>query len=232
MTRITERLASGASVFGAYASFASELEIQVLAEAGLDFVRLDGFKYSWDYQVIRRLTEACRAAGVTAWARSTADPDDIRRWLDAGAGAVTVPSVGSGEQAASIAAAAQGRDEDVLIGCQVETSEGLAQLREIVDTPGIDVIHSGRTDLAIELTGTGNQFAPEVLEAERRIVRAARAAGKQVALMYPVTAKGLEYVKGWQDEGIRLFALDNDTRVLNRVYAGALDHLSGKTGAP
>ncbi len=228
MSRLTELLGDGKPIFGSYLSFASPLEIQSLARAGLDFVRLDGYTYQWEDEARRELVDACRQEGIAPWARSTSEPDDLRRWLDAGVDGLTVPEVSSAAEAAEIAAATRGRRADVLLGCQVESLGGLKEMAPIIATQGVDVIHSGRTDLARALTGIPDPLRPEALEAELRIVDEAVAAGKMMALMYALDDNGLQRVEAWMRKGVRIFALDFDAAVLERAFRAALLRLANE----
>jgi len=225
MSRITERYAQGHIVFGTYASFGSAREIEALAAAGLDFVRIDGHKLGWSDDVVREMVRACHAQSLTPWARTDADPAEIARYIRLGVEALTVPSVASAEAARAIVAAAAARPDDFLIGCQVESREGLAHLDDIVRVPGVDMIHSGRTDLAADLGLEKDQFGSEVLAAEERIVAAAQREGRIVALFYPLGPQGEEFVLQWVARGVRVFALDNDARVLREEYQRTVTRL-------
>jgi len=138
---------------------------------------------------------------------------------------LTVPEVSSAQEAARIADATRERRADVLLGCQVESLSGLDEMEAIIATRGVDVIHSGRTDLARALTGIPDPLRPEALEAELRIIDAAAAAGKMMALMYALDDDGLQRVETWIGKGIRIFALDFDAAVLERSFGAALVRL-------
>ncbi len=227
MSRVTERYARGEVVLGTYASFGSSLEVEILANAGLDFVRIDGYKYDWPDDVVSTMVAACRRNSITPWARTRSDPEQIARYIELGVEALTVPAVESAREAESIVRAASARPVDFILGCQIETEAGLANLEEIVTVDGVDVIHSGRTDLARFLAPTEGQLADVVLRAEDSIVAAALAAGKIFAMMYPIGTRGESMVASAIDRGIRIFAIDNDAVVLGDQFAQAVARIRG-----
>jgi len=93
----------------------------------------------------------------------------------------------------------------------------IANYREIIAVEGVDIIHTGRTDIARAIGVPGEQFHPRVLEVERRIVEATLEAGKQASLLYPLTEQGMELAADLIQLGVRIFALDMDYRVLHRA---------------
>jgi 4-hydroxy-2-oxoheptanedioate aldolase len=226
MSRITDRYRDGHLVLGTWINFGSPREVAALAAAGLDFVRLDSSKRPWSDDVVREVAAECRAHGLALWVRTKSDPTEIARHMQLGADALTVPEVESAEQARMIvAAAAPHRGPEFLLGCQIESRAGLANLENIVTVAGVDVIHGGRTDLAADL-GTGlDQFDPQILAIEESIAAAAVTAGKKVALMYPINDNGLGHVRRWVGGGVRIFVLDTDVAVLRSAFTGAVSRL-------
>jgi 4-hydroxy-2-oxoheptanedioate aldolase len=226
MSRTTDRHRDGHLVLGTWINFGAPREVAALAAAGLDFVRLDSSKQPWSDDVIRAVAAECRTHGVSLWVRTKSDPAEIARHMRLGVDALTVPEVESAEQARMIVtAAAPHRGADFLLGCQVESRAGIANLEAIVAVQGVDVIHGGRTDLAADL-GTGlDQFDPQILAIEESIAAAAMKAGKKVARMYPIDDNGLGHVRRWVERGVRLFVLDTDVAVLRAAFAGAVSRL-------
>ena len=184
--------------------------------------------------------------------RTRHEPWEIEALLRLGVQVVTVPHVRSAEEARSVVASVfhppkgqrepsvppglPGLDgdeyrrwasEDVLVGCQIEDEAGIEHYLEIVRVEGIDIIHTGRNDLAEALGVPGEQFHPTVLEMERRIVEAALEAGKQVSLFYPLTVQGFELAQQWIAKGVSIFALDIDHRALSATYTAAVSAVRG-----
>lgn len=246
--RVKSRYESGQLALGTYITYPTAREVGTLAAAGLDFLRIDAYKFPWDYATMGDIVRTTSALGMTPWARVRNDAWEIGRMLDLGVHALTVPGVGSAAQARAITGAAfnpprgqrepsipegfgshqeydEWAAEELIVGCQIETPEGIDNYLEIIGVPGVSVIHTGRTDIAAALGVPGEQFHAKVLDVERRVVEATLAAGKQPALMYPLTDDGREHALRWIEQGVRVFALDTDARVLQRAFAIATDSI-------
>jgi 4-hydroxy-2-oxoheptanedioate aldolase len=249
---------SGQLALGTYITYPTAREVDALAAANLDFLRIDAYKFPWDYATMGDIVRTTSLRGLTPWARVRNDAWEIGRMLDLGAHALTVPGVSSAAEARAVVDAAfnppRGQREpsvpegfgsyreydewaagQLIIGCQIETPEGIDSYQEIIGVPGVAVIHTGRNDIATALGVPGEQFHPKVLEVERRVVEATMAAGKQPALMYPLTDDGRDRALHWIEQGVRIFALDTDARVLQRAFGtatGAIRDRSQATVAP
>jgi len=226
---IRDLRASGSALLGTYVRLPTAAALEAVAEAGLDFVRFDQFRLAWDDSTLGGLVQTAKSLGLLTWARAGQDRPEIARVIRSGVEVITFPDVGSARvarqlvsmvsEASQLATAAP----DVVIGCQVEDADGLANYKEIVAVDGVDVIHTGRTDLSHALGVPGEQFHPRVLEAERMIAEAALDAGKEVSLLYPLTPGGLERTAGWLAAGVRIVAMDTDYHVLRAAYATAAE---------
>ena len=251
---VRRRYEAGELALGTYVTMPTGREIDVLANAGLDFVRLDPYRFPLSAATVAEMVAAARRAHMTPWARVSYDPQAIKSLLDHGVQIITVPEIDSPAQARDLVSAVRspplGRrvipaspeaapdayrawaESEVLVGCQIETAEGIASYREIIATAGVDVIHTGRTDIANAIGLPGEQFHPRVLEVERRIVEATLEAGKQASLLYPLTDEGLELAVKWVKLGVRIFSLDMDYRVLHRAFAQVATLMRKADGDP
>jgi 4-hydroxy-2-oxoheptanedioate aldolase len=242
--RVKSRYESGQLALGTYMTFPTGRGVDALAAAGLDFLRIDAYKFPWDYATMGDIVRATSLSGLTPWARVRHDAWDIGRLLDLGVHALTVPGISSAAEARAVVAAAFGppsgerepsvpagfgssREYDewsadqLIVGCQIETADGIGNYREIIGVPGVSVVHTGRNDIAAALGVPGEQFHPKVRDVERRVVEATMEAGKQPALMFPLTDDGYDRALHWIGQGVRIFALDNDYRVLQRAFSTA-----------
>lgn len=222
-------------VLGTYVTMPSTREVQILAESGLDFVRFDPFKFTWNTATMAEMVAATREVSMTPWARTSHDAGMITKMVSLGMQIITVPEVDTEAQARDIVAAVRrsqnagpGRnagDAEVLVGVQIETAEGIANCRQIIATDGVDIVHTGRNDISRALGVPGEQFHPRVLDVERRIVESVLEARKQMSLLYPLTEQGIELATNYLRMGVRIFALDMDYRVLHRVFRQFVDLL-------
>lgn len=229
LNRVREQYRQGHVALGTYVTVPAPRAVEVLSDTGLDFVRFDPFRHPWPTSLLKEMAAVALNANLTPWARVGYSREAIVELVDCGMQIITVPEVDTAAQAKDIVSAVRSADRgDVLVGVQIETSEGIANLHEIIATDGVDIIHTGRTDISHAMGVPGEQFHPKVLEVERRIVDAALAAGKQVSLLYPLTQDGLALAAKAIAAGARIFALDMDYRILQRAFSDAASLRVGK----
>jgi 2-keto-3-deoxy-L-rhamnonate aldolase RhmA len=226
--------------FGVYARIPSPATIQLLADAGLDFVRIDEVENHIGPETVRAMIQAAHAAGITPFVRvSSPDPQAIRTALDLGALGVIVPEVESAEDVAAAVRAAKlpphgirrvgltGLDghggvtpaeyaawaaDHVLLGVQVETRAALDDLDQILSVPGLDMVLGGRGTLAAQLGVPGQRDHPMVLEAEAGIMDRAKRAGKIISVTHmPLRDPAqADAVREWLGRGAHSIALGLD----------------------
>lgn len=248
--RVKQLYREGKPAFGTYVTFPTAAIIEVAALSGFDFVRLDPYHLHYNPETLENMVRTAYAHGVTPWARCRNDPWTIMMTLDAGAQAISIPNVGSAAEARAAVASAfyppKGEREmsrplrlrgmsatdylewaaqEVILSCQIEGRDGVENYKEIVTVEGVDCIQTGRGDLSLALGVPGEEFNPQVLDAEKRIVEAALEAGKQVSLLHPLTEDGIERTLRWMEQGVRILTVDSDYRVLMREYAAGLTKL-------
>lgn len=238
--RVRVAYREGRPSFGVYARIPSTATIELLAHAGLDFVRIDLLENHIGPETLRALIQAAHAAGITPFVRVPAvAPDAIRTALDLGASGVIVPEVESAADVATAVRAAKlpphgrrrigltGVDghgriapeeyatwaaEHVLLGVQVETRAALDDLDAILAVPGLDMVLGGRGTLAAQLGVPGQRDHPRVVETEARLMDRARDAGKIISITYmPVRDPAQTTpVCDWIARGIHSVALGLD----------------------
>jgi 4-hydroxy-2-oxoheptanedioate aldolase len=111
----------------------------------------------------------------------------------------------------------QSVNRDLCLMAQIETSDAVERLEELVAVPGVDLF-VGPADLAASFGYPGQTDHPLVLEASAQIVKAARAAGKCVA-----SACGPADYQFWIEQGIDLLFCANDVACLKRGATLALE---------
>ena len=77
----------------------------------------------------------------------------------------------------------------------IETREALAALDSILDTPGIDGVFVGPSDLAAAYGHLGNANHPEVQEAIANVFAQAKVCGKPTGILAPVEADARRYLE-------------------------------------
>ena len=250
VNRVKQLYLAGKPSFGTYVTFPAPAAVEVAALAGFDFVRLDAYHINYNPETLENMIRTAYAHNMTPWVRCRNDPWVIMTILDMGTQAITIPNCGSAEAARAAVSAAyyppKGEREmsrplrfrglsapdylewahnQLIVSCQIEGTDGLANYREIVRVEGIDCIQTGRGDLSLALGVPGEDSHPKVLEAEKRIVEAALEAGKQVSLLQSLTEEGLEKARRWVEQGVRIMTVDSDYRVLLANYRAGLKKL-------
>lgn len=180
---IRARWAAGEVTLGMWSALADPFAAELAALSGLDYICLDQQHGLIDYRDLVAILPSIERHGVLPITRVPAnDTAAIGRSLDAGAMGVVVPMVNTAEQAAAAVAAcryapdglrsfgpiraavAAGTTDPRKLGAalcivMVETEEGIANLPEIVATPGLDAIYVGPADLGLSL-GTKPTLEP------------------------------------------------------------------------
>lgn len=200
---VKAKLRAGEAAFGTICPLPSPEVVEIIGVAGYDCVLIDLEHGPLDVETVQAMGRACRATGIAPLARvPDGNPKTILRMLDSGCLGVMVPQIETPEQAADIVAACRyppaGRrslagntvaanwgvvpavdhvrasNEAVLSIVQIETRRALDAVEKIVRVPGLDMIFIGPNDLSTSLGHPGEMRHPEVQEAIRRILKAAR----------------------------------------------------------
>lgn len=259
--RIRELWSEGKPVINGWLSTSSSFVAEIMAAQGYDALTIDCQHGFVSYEAATGMLQAMRASGVVPMVRVPwLDPGDIMKALDAGAYGIICPMINNREEAerfvsymrypphgvrsfgptrALFAAGAdygQHADAEVLAFAMIETAEAMANLDEIVTTPGLDGVYIGPADLTLGLTGrkypTGfDRQEPEMIEAIQLVLRKAKEAGIRAGLHNGTPAYAAKAV-GW---GFDLVTISNDVRLL----AGAAQQsvadarkLMGTTSSP
>ena len=231
--RTKAKLAANQVALGAgISSFSPDL-VELSAAVGFDFVTIDVEHEPIDYGQIVHLIRAAEAFDITPIVRLPKDPDDILRFLDAGAQGIHVPRCNSAAEAQALvdwtrfypqgkrtfyalgrpANYAVGVDDqewsqvanrELLVIAMVEEVEAVNNLAEILAVPHLDAIHIGPRDLWQSM---GMPDTKVVDEAIAQITTAAVAAGKAVSLTLRLTPDVDERIAGHLGCGARLFTV-------------------------
>lgn len=242
LSRLQETLAAKERIFGGWVVGPTIIGPEEYARAGYDYVGFDlqhGYLDDADVALLLRRLETVPIA--TAVRLPSADPAPIGRVLDAGADAVIVAMVESGDQAAAAVAATRYAPDGVRsfgplrgdigldpaehearasVFAMIETAKGLAALPEICAVPGLTGVYVGPADLAISLghNSITSLTTPAVLDEVARIQSVASQAG----LVAGIHANAGKPGKAMADLGFRMITLASESQALRR---GAAEHL-------
>ncbi len=238
-----QRLAERENLLGTFIKTPGVQAIEVLGDAGLDFVVIDAEHAPWDRNAIDLALLAARASGIDALVRveSTAT---ILTALDCGATGVMVPHVSSARTAKEVveacryrpgrrgftnssragrygrlglAAHIEGNDTRTTIIAMLEDPEALDHIEEIAAVDGIDAFFLGRGDLTVALGESATDAAP-VKAAIARFVSAVKAAGKPLCAFVNSSAE----IPALRELGINTFIMSSEQGLLRQAATAEL----------
>lgn len=224
--------------------------MQVLVNAGFDFVIIDNEHGAFGIESIADLSRMARILGLTPVVRV---PDlaypYVAQSLDAGAQGIMLPRVTHPSQVHQVLemmkyppvgrrglAMSRGQSDfragplaenmahanaNSLLMVQVETAEALQHLDEIVSIQGVDVLFIGPTDLSISLGVPGQPEAPELIEAIERVLERCKAHGIATAIQ----ANDLAYAQRWVKQGMEIISYGSEVGLLAAAAAAGIQSI-------
>jgi len=249
---LARRLRAGETVFSGWCSLPYPIVAETIGREGFPAVTLEAQHGLWDVSALLTGVAAVRQGGAAPLVRvPVGDNALVSRALDFGAEGIIAPMINTAADARAFAAAAKyppvgerswgphrvtalaglpdqsvylrEANEHVITLAMIETRTALANLDAIVDTPGIDGLFLGPSDLSIALSD-GKSLDPLSKEVEReldRIVAAAQKAGK-IPGAFCHTA---ERAAALDKRGVRFLAVMSDLAMLRAGAATALKAL-------
>jgi 4-hydroxy-2-oxoheptanedioate aldolase len=249
MKTIKKKLADDQPVFGTFIKVGSPCMIEVLGLSGWDYVLLDMEHSPFAVERMEHMVLAAEIAGIYPIVRvAEQNASSVLHPLDKGASGILVPMVNTAQAAREIVKYAKysplgnrGMDiysraarfgykeksmhfkqsnDDSLLAVQIEGSEGVGNLEEILGVPGIDVIYIGPYDLSQSLGVPGQISHPLVVEKIEMISQMARDANRATGIYVDDITTAESYFR----LGVRFFTVSVDIR----IFAGACDDMVAK----
>lgn len=197
-----------------------DLAVLNMVARGRDVTTLARFKAT-DYQCVQRVLETGVGGIMCAMVEDAAEAQAIVRWAKFNNPSPLTTEVtgqrgwnGGGVDAryGTVPAAEYVRHQntEVAILCQIETEEALAQVDEIVATPGVDAIFFGPGDFAHRLGVLGQLGHPRVLAAMEQVATACKRHGK----WWGTLGIGKDHYLKVKALGAQLICPGGDTRVM------------------
>jgi 4-hydroxy-2-oxoheptanedioate aldolase len=241
-TRLKTIWREGGCALNCWLTAPSSVQAELLASLGFDSFVLDLQHGDIDYREAVGILTAVAPSGATALVRlPSSDPATIGRLLDAGAFGVICPMVNSRDAAESFVGACRyppagyrswgpfraplqartdpggyfGEANDSIVAIAlIETVEGLANLDSILETPGLDAVYLGASDLAVAHGGQPgiDYFSADAAARHDILLEAARRQGVKVCLH----AQTDEDVRFCIEAGADLVTVTTDALTLHR----------------
>jgi 4-hydroxy-2-oxoheptanedioate aldolase len=244
--RLKKKLKAGEYVFGSWSMLASSAVVNVMGQAGLDFVVIDMEHGPMTFETAERQLYAAESAGCVPIIRlGEAHEPSILHALEIGAQSLLVSHVSTAEDARKIVSAAkyypegdrglspftrnhgystdrlpeklQAANDQVFVGVLVEGEEGIRNIPEIARMPGLDMIYLGVYDMAQSAGVAGDIKHPKVVDAVRKSVAQIRGHG----LAAGSVASDAEYLKLLYDSGFTFLSYLVDCAILRSGYETA-----------
>jgi len=224
---------------GTYVQTSDSAIIEILANAGFDFVVLDGEHAPLSMESIKNLIVAAKSADIVAFVRVRQNQSElIMSPLDAGAPGVQIPQISTflaaqkaiqaakyhpkGSRGSNPYVRATGygattytdymewANANTLLILQVEGIEGINNIDHILETPELDVIWIGPYDLSQSMGLPGQVNHPQVRSKMKTVLDKANACG----IAGGTFADGIDAAKNWIALGMRLVAVSYETKML------------------
>lgn len=210
-------------LYGGWICMGSATSAEIMAGSGLDWVLVDMEHVPNGLESVVAQLHAIAGYRTTPVVRvPSGDAVVIKQVLDLGAQTILVPMVSTAEQARTVAAAAQyppagirgvgsalarsarwNRVEGYLLDgathvsvfVQIETTEGVDNARSIAETPGIDGVFLGPSDLAASMGLLGQQTHPDVVARVEQAFSEVLPTGKFIGVNAFVAEQARHYVE-------------------------------------
>jgi 4-hydroxy-2-oxoheptanedioate aldolase len=251
---LARRLRAGETVFSGWCSLPYPLVAETLGREGFPAVTIEGQHGLWDVASMLTGIAAVRQGGAAPVVRvPVGDFALASRVLDFGAEGLIAPMINTSADARAFAASAKyppvgerswgphrvtalaglpdqsvylrEANDHVITLAMIETRTALDNLDAIIETPGIDGLFLGPSDLSIALSD-GKSLDPTGEEVDRaldRMVAAAQKTGK-IPGAFCHTA---ERAAALDKRGVRFLAVMSDIAMLRAGIAAAMKVLKG-----
>ena len=246
--KLKQDLLNGKPVLGTWSVIPSASAANIIGLSGFDFIIIDMEHGPGSFETAEDMVRACEVSGCTPLLRVPHNDESlILRGLEIGSHGIVVPNINNKLGAESAIKAikyhpegqrgfspftrsggytAKGADtlasrlnEQTLSVLLVEGTDGIKDLDNILDVPGIDVIYLGTYDLSQSIGFPGQTQHPEVMRLLKQCTKLIRENGKAVGCL----AQSLDDLEHWLDIGIQFIPYLADCALLNTACVDVLD---------
>ncbi|CDG17666.1 HpcH/HpaI aldolase family protein [Xenorhabdus doucetiae] len=246
VNHLKRKLLAGSSVRGLFSSIPVPAAIELIGEAGFDFVIIDCEHVLINPETIENMIRTAESYALTPLVRvPELNAKTLLRLLDGGAQGIVLPMVERPEELAAAVAACKyhpegqrslnagrpgsfGRDsladyvraanQQIMVVAMIESTEGVRRAAEIAAVPGLDMILEGAADLSQSMGMPWKTDHPSVREALQHAWRAARHAG----IPWCAIPRSKEEFAHWQTQGVNAFVLGDERGIAFRALRARL----------
>lgn len=241
-------------VYGLFCSIPSPVAVELIAEAGFDFVIIDTEHVLINPETLEHMIRAADVLGLTTLVRvADSDPKNILRILDGGAKGIVVPMVEHAKDVERAVVAARyfpygkrslngGRpgafgknnltdymafaNQEVMVVAMIESETGLTNIQNILTVDGLDMVLEGAADLSQSL-GMPWQINNSVVQ-ER--LHELHQVCEQVGIPYCAIPREEGEHQKWIEKGVHTFVLGEERGTAFRALQQKLETTKAEAG--
>lgn len=243
---IKEKIKNDEPVFGSFVKIYSPAMVEIMGQAGFDFIILDTEHYYMTHEQVENMVRAADINKMCTIVRvQDATEPTILHALDSGASGIQVPSLrtpeeaseviknskyypigergwGNGTRAGNYAFTPASEyikyaNENSLVVIHVENVDMLEQIDKLCQIPYVDVVFVGPGDLSQSMGKPGQISDPEVVANVEKVIKTAKKYGKGAGTF----VASEESMKHFMELGARYFAWKSDITLYTGAIRGA-----------
>lgn len=246
---LKEKLANNKLAVGTWNIIDSPMLVDVIASSGIDFIVIDAEHGAISYETAQTMISVCESYNVTPIMRvGEINESLILRSLDIGSHGVQLPNISTAKDAkefvqfakyppvgirgfspytkAGLYDVSNGKDlpkianENTLLIANVEGSDGMKNLEEIVSVEGIDIIFIGLFDMSKSLGIAGDVENPLVIEKLDEAIEVIHRHGKKVGSI----ASNLNMLDLLKSKKVDYLTYSVDTGMIKESYQNMINN--------
>ncbi|MBX9703571.1 MAG: hypothetical protein K2X39_05405, partial [Silvanigrellaceae bacterium] len=231
------------SCVGTWSMLGSPMAAEVLASTGLDFVILDLEHGLFDFNDVVHSVRSIQVRNSQAIIRvSENSQPHILRALETSPNGILIPNISSYAEAKkavsfcyynpqgvrglspytrvhafhheNLETSINHTNENLMVGILVEGEQGIKEVPEILNIPGLDVIYFGIYDYSLALGYKGDIFNPEVQKSLKSMVENCNKKNIACGTFF----RNIQDVRAYKEMGMKFIAYGSDGMVLKEGY--------------
>lgn len=232
-----KKVRTGEELIGIYFSLIDPTAVEMAAQSGYDFARIDLEHTLLGMSEVRELIRTANLSGLPIFIR-VPSLENVTALLDMGADGIIVPGVDSAEKACAAIDAVKfapvgqrgiagsqrntgygarrlteyigDANRSVFLCVQIESKEGVEHIDEILSLNGIDMVSTGKHDLSQSYGIPGQNTHPTVVAAEEKVIQKSVKYGKVPILLVSSQERKQALLK----KGVKGFMIGRDSQLL------------------
>tara|TARA_B100000787_G_C16198973_1_gene303234 strand:- start:8898 stop:9674 length:777 start_codon:yes stop_codon:yes gene_type:complete len=251
---LKEKLESGQSVIGTWATIPSTITTDIIASTGIDFIIIDAEHGPISFETAQNMVITCESQNVSPVMRvGTIDEADILKALDIGVHCIQIPNVNSKKDVEKIVefskyppigergfspftragnysiknskSLTEDANKNTMIAINIEGKEAIEDIDNILKIKELDIIFIGLFDLSKALGIPGDVDNPKVINYLKELTIKINGHGKYAGTI--TTSK--EKITQFLDIGVKYIVHLVDCEMLRNSYSEIVKHFNTNT---